>query len=46
MTQAIIWFLIGYVSGVVVGLLTMAVVAAKKEKEDGKNSNLSFNECR
>lgn len=35
MTQAIIWFLIGYVSGGVVGLLVMAVVAANKEKEDG-----------
>ena len=35
MTQAIIWFLLGYVSGGVVGLLVMAVVAANKEKEDG-----------
>ena len=37
MTEAIIWFLLGYVAGGVVGILAMALVAANKEKrEDGK----------
>ena len=36
MMEAIIWFLLGYVAGGVVGILVMAVVAANKEKrEDG-----------
>ena len=35
MINGIIWFLIGYVSGGILGIMVMAMVAANKEKEDG-----------